>query len=295
MRIFKHTVCILCAACALVPAFIEPETAIIHQYEDTFQDSEFSYLGRYFWENGCGPSSVANAFISGLEVTDEQMAAAILYDVMHIMSLDPDRYAIDVKRFPLLATEDSAILQICNENGWGIVAIDKQLTHQDLSDHLSEIPVVILSKQVGTDYWQAAVDYAQYLYDQGCHDATIYLVRASTGTSSVSGPLAFGSAGHYVTFYMPVGEFIKQGDIYLLDSAASALQDEPFGKSEFYKQQYPFVAQPYAHKVFLQTFGVERIHPNIVRFYLLNPETDRLTAARLFELYGTTFWVIFIK
>lgn len=279
------------------PFFIKSEqTPIINQYDDDFRANKFSYLNHYFWENGCGPSSVANAFISGLEVSDEQMAAAILHDVMHIMSLDPDRYAIDVKRFPLLATEDSAILQICTANGWNIIAFDKQLTEQDLSTTFSDTPIVILSKQIGNDYWSSAVRYIQYLYDQGYHDATVYLVRASTGTSSVSGPLAFGSAGHYVTFYMPVDEFIEQGSIYLLDSAASAIKDEPFGKSEYYKQQYPFVAQPYAHKVFLQTFGIERIHPNIVRFYLLNPdETDRLTAAKLFKLYGTTFWIIFIK
>lgn len=298
MQRIKCITCVLCVASILSsPLPIKSEQpAIINQYDDAFRTARYSYLGRYFWETGCGPSSIANAFISGLEVSDEQIAAIILYDVMHIMSINPDRHSVDIKRFPNLATKDSSILQICAENNWNILAINQQLVQQDLCSLFSTTPVIVISKQIGTDYWQAAVSYAQYLYNHGYTDASIYLVRASTGTSSVSGPLAFGTAGHFVTFRIPVGEFIEQGSIYLLDSAPSALTGEEYGRYRYYKQQYPFVAQPWNHKEFLQTYGFERIHPNIIHFYLLNPfEVDRLDAAKLFKLYGTTFWVFFIK
>lgn len=272
------------------------QPAIINQYDNDFRASKYSYLGRYFWETGCGPSSIANVFISGFEVSDEQIASAILYDVMHIMSVNPDIHIVDVKRFPDLATKDSAILRVCADSDWDILAFDQQLVPQDLYPLLSMTPVVVLSKQIGTDYWQTAIRYTQYLYNHGYPNASIYLVRASTGTSSVSGPLAFGTAGHFVTLLIPVDEFVEQGSIYLIDSASSALDGETYGQHQYYRQQYPFVSQPWNHKDFLQTYGFKRIHPNIIQFYLLNPlEADRLDTANLFRLYGTTFWVFFIK
>lgn len=260
-----------------------------------YRSNEYDYLGHKFWENGCGPSSIANAFISGFDITDANAAAELLRDVMHIMSGNPRIHQVDIKRFPLLAENESVILQYCENNGWEIVAYDKQLTPEELLQLCEAAPIVILSKQVGNEYWKAAIQYAQYLYEHDQTDATLYLVRASVGVTSTGGPLAIGQAGHFVTFCMPVKNFIEEGSIYLIDSATSALPGEAFGKLEYYKQQYPFVAHPWMHKAFLQRFGTERIHPNIVRFYLLDPSDDKATAANLFKLYGTTFWIFFIK
>ena len=121
------------------------------------------------------------------------------------------------------------------------------------------------------------------------------MVRVGTGTSSVRGPLVSGTAGHYVTLAIPVDEFLENGTIYLLDSAPRALANEAYGKDCYYKSRYPFVSNPRGHREFLNTYGIERVQEDVIRFYLLNPvETNRLSAANMFTLYGAFFWFITI-
>ena len=115
------------------------------------------------------------------------------------------------------------------------------------------------------------------------------MVRVGAGTSSVDGPLVSGTAGHYITLAIPVDEFLENGTIYLLDSAPA------YGKDCYYKSRYPFVSNPRGHREFLNTYGIERVQEDVIRFYLLNPaETNRLAAANMFTLYGAFFWFITI-
>ena len=74
-----------------------------------------------------------------------------------------------------------------------------------------------------------------------------------------------------------------------------ALTGEPYGSKEYYHTRYPFVSNPRGHKKFLDTYGIERVSPEIIHFYLLEPEgTNRLDAAKQFVLYGSFFWLIVI-
>ena len=83
-------------------ALFAPNYAIINQYDSTFKTNEYSYRGHNFWENGCGPASVANAIIAGFEITDEETAAKILLDVLQAMTGNPKTNLLDVKRYPHL-------------------------------------------------------------------------------------------------------------------------------------------------------------------------------------------------
>lgn len=266
--------------------------AIINQYDVAFRTSEYSYCGHYFWENGCGPSSVANALIAGLGITDEEVAADVLSEVMWIMAGNPRRNNIDVKRYIYLPSQGETLQFLYDEGGWNLICYDYIITTEVLKAATSKAPALLFSKANNEKRWETVIQYAQVLKGTG---ATIYMVRVGTGTSSVRGPLVSGTAGHYVTLAIPVDEFLENGTIYLLDSAPRALANEAYGKDCYYKSRYPFVSNPRGHREFLNTYGIERVQEDVIRFYLLNPvETNRLAAANMFTLYGAFFWFITI-
>ena len=264
---------------------VAQDYAIINQYNPTFKASEYSYRGHNFWENGCGPASVANAIIAGLEVTDEETAAKILLDVLQAMTGNPQKNSVDVKRYSYLV---KALQWLYEEKGYTAVSYDYIITANDFFALVPQAPIVIFSKADNNNRWETALQYAAAL--EGTN-AKIYMVRVGTGTAAVGGPLAAGVAGHFVTIEIPVEEFLNLGAFYLLDSAPSALADEKYGSKEYYRVRYPFAANPIGHKKFLDTYGIKRIAPEIIKFYLLKQDTN---ATKLFTLYGSFFWMIII-
>ena len=264
--------------------------AIINQYDVAFKTSEYSYCGHYFWENGCGPASVANALIAGLGITDEETAAGILFDVMHIMSSNPRTHNIDIKRYVQLPYRGNTLQQIYKENNWDIICYETTVSPEVIAS-IARPSTLIFCKAKNEQRWEVAIEYAKALAGT---NAVIYMVRVGTGTASVQGPLAFGQAGHFVTLCLPVDKFLETGAIYLLDSAPCALAGESYGKDCYYKMRYPFVSNPRGHRQFLNIYGVERVQEEVIRFYLLDPSVDRVAAANMFTLYGAFFWLIVI-
>lgn len=268
------------------------DLAIINQKDPAFKTNEYKYNGHYFWENGCGPASIANALIAGLGITDEETAAKILLDVLNTMSSNHKEYTINLNNYTYLATHGRVLPQLYEQGGWKVVCYKVPVTYETLVSLTNDNPILIFSKAKNESYWETVFNYIKALKETS---ATIYIVRIGAGTSSVSGPLAQGQAGHYITLAIPVNEFLVNGSIYLLDSMPCALTGEPYGSKEYYHTRYPFVSNPRGHKKFLDTYGIERVSPEIIRFYLLEPEgTNRLDAAKQFVLYGSFFWLIVI-
>ena len=252
------------------------ETITIAQNSDFIKNSGMRYNSKNFWQNGCGPSSIINSLILGLDFGDQNAVIEFSQEVLRIfaikhkpqersikvtegiaLDLDQSDYIIKHKEeFPIMY---SLLTQYDGE----IEYITKKIKPETVFNKISDGNTLILGKAALQEELSNYLDLAYDLYQRGYYDAEIIINCVQVGKEEWNRPFKT-KYGHYCTYYFNVKQLIEEGAFYLIDSLPRALEGEPFGKQEIYTQQYAFVGNK-SYKTFNNTFTCERINPTIIK------------------------------
>lgn len=290
--------CPIAAAETMHPAAVG-DLAVVSQQDRRFQIQAYRYKGLAFRCNGCGPSSFTNALIAAINVTDRDLAADLMLDMLHLLTAPKkpsDRSAaISASRLAYLnAAPDTrdpavnsypAIDQALIDYGGSISYSHDFVTPEVIADIIGtplDAPQVIVGRFTRDARYPTLIALIDLLYDAGYRDATITLAHLGAGTKSTSGPLRSGNAGHYLCLHLPVGEFYETGAVYALDSLPRALDGESYGGDHTYRSTYDFVEgarNRYSLNAFLNTYEAERVKNTIIRLKPYGDALERLDAA----------------
>lgn len=284
---------------AALPAHAETdmeELATLSQYDDRFNGRDFMYNNNYLRYGGCYPSSVTNALIAALDVTNEDLAMGMLWDVMHLLT----------NGNPATRQAQLAYLRYLNFTADEIAAGDEQ--YPALSEALIDFGgpihyhegyvepehVAAFIEQNGdqravfhgsfarSEFWPYLCEMAEVLFATKHWDATIVVAGIGAGTVTTRAPFRSGEAGHYLSLYFPIRDFSANGTFYVLDSFPRALEDEPYGLDQSYTVTYDFIdKQKYATSLdgFNERFAVTRVLPTIVQVDPINEAYENFNDA----------------
>ena len=261
--------------------------ATLSQYDDRFYSSDFNYNNNYLRYGGCYPSSVTNALIAALDVTSDELAMGMLWDVMHLLT----------NGSPATRQAQLAYLQYLDFTAEEIAAGDEQ--YPALSEALIDFGgsihyqkgyvepehlaafieengnrrAVFHGSFARSEFWPYLCEMADVLFATKHWDATIVVAGIGAGTVTTRAPFRSGEAGHYLSLYFPIRDFSTNGAFYVLDSFPRSLEDEPYGLGQEYSVTYDFIdRQKYATSLdgFNERFSVTRVKPTIVRVDPIN-------------------------
>ena len=287
---------------AALPAHADVEDlAILSQWDERFFGHEFRYNNIYFRFGGCGPASVANSLIAALGVTDQDLAAGILYDLLYLLTQNkPVSNKVQIAHLsclrsvngqpPVLDERYPALDQAIADFDGLFLYDDGLLTPEKLEAVLPELEgrkAIYHGSLTSKNRWAALYGLVETLIDTGHQDATIVVGFIGGGTTGTSAPFRSGNAGHYLGLYFPVESFSQTGVYYVLDSQPRALFGESYGDDTVYPRIYDFVGKQKASTSldrFNQHFEVERVQPTILRVLPKGPALDALNAAGPGEL-----------
>ena len=275
------------------------DLAILSQWDERFFDSSFRYSNNYFRFGGCGPASAANGVIAALGVTDQDLAAEVLRDVMNLLTkFSPVKNKIQITRLDYLDYTRSqlaagagdaqypALNRALRDFGGSIHYLEGSVNAKTLAPLLPESgdgPVIFHGNFNGNDRWANLREVIQLLMDAGYEDARFVLSVLGAGTEVTKSPFRSGTAGHYLCVCIDMKSFCETGEIYVLDSLPRALAGEEFGPDmEPYHLQYDFLKrQKYSTSLeeFNALFTVERVQPTIVRAMPIGEALDAVHAA----------------
>lgn len=285
-----------------LPAHADVEDlAILSQWDERFFGAEFRYSDIYFRFGGCGPASVANSLIAALGVTDQDLAAGILYDLLYLLTQNkPVSNKVQVAhlsclqsvngQLPALDERYPALNQALADFGGLFLYDDGLLTPEKLETVLPELDgrkAIYHGSLTSKNRWHALYGLVEALINSGHQDATIVVGFIGGGTTGTSAPFRSGKAGHYISLYFPVESFSRTGVFYVLDSQPRSLFDEPYGDDTPFLRPYDFVGKQNLSTSldrFNQHFEVERVLPTILRVSPKGPALDALDAAGQGEL-----------
>lgn len=255
---------------------------IVSQWDERFQDETFRYGTTYFRFAGCGPASIANGIIAALSVTDQDLAAGLMHDVLLLLTKNqPTKNRVQLAYLSHLSAtrgqlnepnERYAFLdQAVRDFGGSIVYHPGYVNAKTLPDLLpdpGEGPYVLHGSFTNDNRWIALRELIQALTDAGYEDARIVLSFLGAGTAQTTSPFRSGTAGHYLNVCMSMAEFLQTGEFYVLDSLPRALSGEDYGDGSEFITAYDFVGRQrynYSLDNFNALFRVERVTPTIVR------------------------------
>lgn len=258
------------------------DLAILSQWDERFQTNDYRYNNNYFRFGGCGPASVANGLIAALDVTDQELAAGILYDALRVVAnIPPSRNRMQINRLRYLnftaeqisagAVQHPSLSAALQAFGGSIRYHEGYLTPEKLEQFLAGLngeKAILHGSLTGTDRWAVLCEMIRTLLEAGYDDARLVVSYLGAGTEDNQSPFRSGTAGHYLSICVPLDTFCETGSFFVLDSMPRALFDEPYGPDEAYAIQYDFVIKvqkPWATLTpFNQLFSVERVQPTIV-------------------------------
>lgn len=255
---------------------------IVSQWDDRFQDETFRYGTTYFRYGGCGPSSITNGIIAALGVTDQEMAAGLLHDVLFLLSKNqPTKNRAQVSYISYLSATQgqldapnerySFLNQAVRDFGGSIIYHNRYISAKTLPDLLPAAgggPAVLHGSFTSDNRWTAMRELIQALTDSGYEDARIVLSFLGAGTADTRSPFRSGTAGHYLSICISMAEFLQTGEFYVLDSLPRALFGEDYGEGKEFITSYDFVGKQsilFPLDDFNSFFRVERVTPTIVR------------------------------
>lgn len=295
-RLTAYFLALLCLFSVPAHAADIADLAILSQWDERFQTEEFRYLSSSFRYNGCGPASVANGLIAALDVTDQDLAAGIMRDVLYLLTKStPKKRKMQIAFIGYLNFNQGifiaderypSINQALLDFGGAIRYYDVKINAQTLPDMIPRVginPVILHGSLADADRWTNLRAIIQTLTDAGYEDARIVLSFLGAGVTSTQAPFRSGTSGHYLSICIPMASFLQTGQFYVLDSLPRALFDEPYGLEETFLVQYDFVGpQKYmtSLKGFNALFEVERVTPTIVRVV---PKDEALQAVESAE------------
>lgn len=268
------------------PAEDAPLPATISQQDARF--SQWMYQGVSYSAGGCGPSSVTNALLTVLNVTDEDVAAQVAEEMLLLLCSPYDPAVTDMTIGRLAKLDTTALEDLARYPTLDALmrAYPGQVTY--LSDEADAsaltgwmepgVQQLIICSLDRTNRWQRLCEMTDLLYRGGFADSTITLSHISAGNIETAGAFRSGRSGHYVSLHVPVREFTEEGAFYLLDSLPRALEGEAYGDGEIYRQPYDFLTpagRAAGMRPFLASLLPQRLSPTLIR---LVPQGDALEA-----------------
>lgn len=288
MHLFLSLFLLLTAIAAPLPAAAAdaPLPATISQQDDRF--SEWMYQGVSYASGGCGPSSVTNALLTALNVTDEDTAASIAQEMLLLLCSPYDPAAADmtISRLSRLDSTKLADLSrypalhaLMSAYPGQVTYLTEEADASALTSWLQPgVQQLIICPMDREKRWQRLCQMTDLLYYGGFADATITLSHISAGNIETAGAFRSGRAGHYVSLHVPVREFTEEGAFYLLDSLPRALEGETYGDDEVFHQPYDFLTasgRAAGMRPFCRSVLPQRLSPTLIR---LVPQGDALNA-----------------
>lgn len=284
----RFTACLMALICLFAPPARAAELAdvadltILSQWDERFQDETFRYNTTYFRYAGCGPASIANGIIAALSVTDQDLAAGLMHDVLLLLTKNqPTKNRVQLAYLSYLSATGgqldepnerySSLNQAVRDFGGSIVYHPGYVNAKTLPDLLpnpGEGPYVLHGNFTNDNRWTALRELIQTLTDAGYEDVRIVLSFLGAGTSHTTSPFRSGTAGHYLDVCVSMAEFLQTGEFYVLDSLPRALSGEDYGDDSEFFIAYDFVGRQrynYSLDNFNALFRVERVTPTIVR------------------------------
>ena len=261
--------------------------ATISQYDERFYGSDFNYNNNYLRFGGCYPSSVTNALIAALDVTDDELAMGMLWDVLHLLTNgNPGTRQAQLAHLRYLnfsAREISAgdekypaLSEALIDFGGSIHYQEGYVEPEHLAAFIEENGdqlAIFHGSFARAEFWPYLCEMAEVLFAADRTDATIVVAGIGAGTVTTRAPFRSGEAGHYLSLYFPIQEFSRDGNFYVLDSFPRALEGETYGPNGDYAVTYDFIdKQKYATSLdaFNERFTVSRVTPTIVRIDPIN-------------------------
>lgn len=273
------------------------ELATLSQWDERFMDNSFKYSNNHFRFGGCGPASLANGVIAALDVTDQDLAAGILRDLLYLLTRsNPNKnkvqiasldYLVSAAEQPDLADERYPSLnQALRDFGGTMRYYNGNINAKTLPALLpdgNDRPIMLQGSFHSEDRWTNIREVIQTLTDAGYEDARIVLSFLGAGTPGTKSPFRSGDAGHYLCICISMAEFLQTGQFYVLDSLPRALAGEEFGSGLTYQLQYDFL-KPQKFSTSLDNFNalfqVERVTPTIVRVVPIGQALESVEAAQ---------------
>lgn len=148
--------------------------SVLSQMDERLLGDAFQYRGMDLRFGGCGPSSVTNALIGTLNVTDFKTAASLLYDVMHFMSSDPSQHDIDSDRLWALGDQQrlerfATLSGLLAAYQGHIQTLSRRFNGDDIRRVLDDgAPTLFISRTtIGKKDWSWLRDIVELLYTGG--------------------------------------------------------------------------------------------------------------------------------
>lgn len=285
---------LLCLLTVFSCAHGEALPAAISQRDLRFHTGEYRYGDRAFRENGCGPASLTNALLASLHITDEDQAAALLLDMLHLLCAPEDASMVKLQLFRLgyltdlnnapdrYGTGYPALSETLEAWGGQLTWSQQRMTADDLAELIAtpcSSPRLVLGTLSKTDRWRTLCEMADLLDQAGYDDACIVVGHLAAGTEDTQGPFRSGKVGHYVCLSISPGEFCRTSIFDVLDSQPRALDGEAAGANTPYLRLYGFTGGSSARRdlrEFRNGFTVERLQVAMVRITPAGETRDAL-------------------
>lgn len=277
------------------PSAYLPQLDVLDQHDPRMEQAAYVYQGKTFWQNGCQPSSIANAITASMGDAGTD-ASAVLLDVLNLaapfsgdrrtqVSLGNMFYMVSGKRndhYPTLNSLMDSVAALERPEDWTDVAavIAQAQTH-------SGTRFTFIGRMTLKTHWEVFVQLMYALNDAGFGQMRLGIGSVGVGTSTTSAPFRSEQQyGHYVALFLQVDEFCATGTLYMLDSSPRALAEEPIGEDCRYRYRYDFCEERYQRTFtkFNGIYQVSRLTPTLLRLDLTAEALEALTCAAPEEL-----------
>lgn len=252
--------------------------SVMSQRDEAIANIKYSNVN--VQQAGCKPVSVVNGMVAALGIADREVAAALVRETISLLVpqgqknkgaislhaidrlFDPERRWERQAGWPGLETALAPY-----EGGVHVLGkTDAQAVIAQLDG--ADGPRLLVGLMGVQDDWGEVLSIVSFLHERGMDGAIISLACLGAGPDSHSAPLRSGKFGHYLSVMIPVGAFMEDGTVYVLDSLPRALEGEPYGGAEVLRAQYAFVAGGRKDAAFNETFEAVRVSPTVIRLSL---------------------------
>lgn len=312
----KRILALLCLAllCPMPQAQAEPTQAldarvrslsILSQRDEAIADIRYSNVD--VRQAGCKPVSVANGIAAALGVTDREMAVGLVREVISLLVPERQRSkgAINLAAMNLLFDPvrrekrqgRSPNLEAALSGYEHLLLMPEKAGVQEVLSALdgASAPFLLAGRMSVYPSWDDMQRIAQCLHEQDMDEAMISLACLGAGRESHDAPLRLGKYGHYISILIPVGAFLEEGTVYVLDSMPRALEGEPYGGREVLRVPYAFLSDG-PNDAFNQSFEAVRVSPTVIRLTLREEQQQTLrgVSKELYEVRRRALFAPFI-
>ena len=264
------------------------QLVVLSQKDPRFEGIKYSNVTLHM--AGCAPVSLCNMVSAVLGVTDEDTAAAMMKEMLPLLThlgkyeknaISVSKLAQVLDRASLSEEKRPALSRVVGGYEGHIYASSDRLSADLLAEKLEQQDGMLLCGRLSVEKgWEEAMDILSVLHRQRLDDAVLSIGAVGAGTESTGMPFRSGKSGHYVSVFLHTGTFFESGTFYLLDSMPRALEGEPSGYEMLYTSEYAFPKDG-ENAAFNRRFSVCRLSPTVLKIQM---NMDAFSAAM--QLYN---------